>query len=332
MYNIVIFCILLLILSYAATYIVRAFALKHKIIDIPNKRSSHTVPTPRGGGIAIVLCWYIGITYMLLINHLDKKLYFSLLSGVLLAIVSLRDDMFSLRPKVRLLVQFVTTLLALGFLGIFKGLVFFEIRFIIVLLYIFGVIWFINIFNFLDGIDGYASLEALFICSSLFIFIQNPIFLMLGFPTLGFLIWNWPKAKIFMGDIGSTQLGFIISIFGIYFNQTSEIHMIEWIMLTSLFWVDATLTLFRRWRNKEKLTVAHKKHAYQRAVQAGFSHKKTILFAALANLIIFFLVYVARTNQNLINFMFILNLTFVYFLIRIVDKKVPFEKRIIHTI
>ncbi len=122
-------------------------------------------------------------------------------------------------------------------------------------LVIIGIVWFINLYNFLDGIDGYASLEAITIAALMFIFTGSFINMIFIACILGFLYWNWPKAKIFMGDIGSTQLGFILIVLGIYYHNKSELSIINWIMLSSLFWFDATLTLFRRWRNKEKLAL-----------------------------------------------------------------------------
>jgi len=128
-----------------------------------------------------------------------------------------------------------------------------------------------------------------------------------------------------MGDIGSIQLGFILVILGIYFHNQAQFSIIHWIMLTSLFWFDATLTLFRRWRNREKLSVAHRKHAYQRAVQSGLTHQQTILISVVVNLLITGLIILSEKFDYLLIPLFIINIILLYLITRLVDKKVPFN-------
>jgi Fuc2NAc and GlcNAc transferase len=128
-----------------------------------------------------------------------------------------------------------------------------------------------------------------------------------------------------MGDIGSTQLGFILVVFGIYFHNTTDFSIIHWLLLSSLFWFDATLTLLRRIRNREKLSEAHKKHVYQRAVQSGYSHLQTIIFSVLLNLVIIGLVLISLKKPYLLFFLFLVDLFFLYTITRIIDKKVPFK-------
>ncbi|HAM99603.1 MAG TPA: glycosyl transferase [Marinilabiliales bacterium] len=285
--------LLLFFLSLGLTYLVRQLALKKNIIDNPNERSSHTVPTPRGGGVAIVLTWFGGLTYLFLHKQIETNLFFALLSGVVLALVSLLDDVFDLKPKVRILAQAISALGALYFLGGFQFSPNFHSPIVFWLLNIgvfIGIIWFINLFNFLDGIDAYASQEAILVSLGIFFIVGQPILWVLMASVAGFLVWNWPKAKIFMGDVGSTQLGFVLVVFGIYFHNQQSFNITNWLLLTSLFWFDATLTLYRRWRNKERLSVAHRKHAYQRLAQGGFSHLKVDLLAIGTNVFLIGLV------------------------------------------
>ena len=188
-----------------------------------------------------------------------------------------------------------------------------------------GMVWFINLYNFMDGVDGIASVEAIIICLMLFVFSWNIINILLIACVTGFLYWNWPKAKIFMGDVGSTQLGFILVVLGIYFHNTFRFSILNWIMLSSPFWFDATYTLFRRWRNKEQLSQAHRKHVYQRVVQAGFSHQKVNFFLILINIFIVFMIMLYREVKVLQIPLFILSLAFFYFITKQVDKRVPFK-------
>ncbi len=330
MNNILLLSGILLLISLGLTYLIRHFALRHKILDIPNERSSHTIPTPRGGGLAIVLTWYIGISILYYFNYLDRSLFFALISGILLAGVSIVDDLFNIPPAIRLSFQTITSIIAFAFL---KGIepvsiLGFEIDslFFLYPVVVIGIVWFINLYNFLDGIDGYASVEALFISSAMYLITGDNLFLFLITPVIGFLFWNWPKAKIFMGDIGSTQLGFILIVLGIYFHNSSDLSIIHWLMLSSLFWFDATLTLFRRWKNKERVTIAHRKHAYQRAVQSGLSHLQTIILSVLINLIIVVLVIISRSYDFLVIPFFTVNLLFLYGITKLIDRKVPFAK------
>ena len=290
--------ILALIISYSATLVVRRIALQKKLLDIPNPRSSHTQPTPRGGGIAILIAWYFGLFWLYYLKLIEPHLFFALVSGFILAFVSFMDDIFTLKPWIRILFQLLTVLSGLYFISGLKILYLNDFTFVVPLalniIITLGAIWYINLYNFLDGIDGYASVEAISIAIGMYIIIGNPVLLLLIFSVLGFLIWNWPRAKIFMGDIGSTQLGYIFVILGIYFNNKMELNIIGLLILTSLFWFDATLTLYRRWKNNEKLSHAHKKHGYQRIVQFGFSHQKTIIISIFVNLIFISLIYLSE--------------------------------------
>lgn len=315
--------------SFALTYFIRRFALKNKIVSIPNERSLHVVPTPHGGGLAIVISWYVGISILFLSGIIEKNLYFAFLSGVILTIVSLIDDLIGLKITTRLFFQFVTAITAFVFLGGLRQLIIpgIEMNYLYVVypLAIVGMVWFINLFNFMDGVDGFASLEAITICLVIYFLSGSVINLLLIACISGFLFWNWPKAKIFMGDVGSTQLGFILVVLGIYFHNTYQFSILNWIMLSSPFWFDATLTLIRRWRNGEKLGEAHRKHAYQRIVQAGFSHLKVNMFLLIINSFVVIIILIYREIKFLQIPLFILTLSFFYLITKEVDKRFPFN-------
>jgi UDP-N-acetylmuramyl pentapeptide phosphotransferase/UDP-N-acetylglucosamine-1-phosphate transferase len=319
------------LLSFFLTFVIKQFALRNKLFDIPNERSLHDSPTPKGGGLAIIVPWYIGITILYFCGIIERSLYFALLSGIMLGVVSLIDDIRGLKPLIRLVVHFLTAILAFYFLKGLRPLVSFEINinynYIIYPIAIIGMVWFINLFNFMDGVDGFASVEVITICSVLFVMSWNFVNILLISCITGFLYWNWPKAKIFMGDVGSTQLGFILVVLGIYFHNVFEFSILNWIMLTSPFWFDATLTLFRRWRNGENLSEAHRKHVYQRMVQAESSHEQINIYLILINVFIIFLIILYRGHKILQIPLFVLSLIFFYLITIQVDKRVPFRKK-----
>jgi Fuc2NAc and GlcNAc transferase len=128
-----------------------------------------------------------------------------------------------------------------------------------------------------------------------------------------------------MGDVCSTLLGYNVAIFAIYYQNTNKSSLIIWLILTSVFWLDATVTLFRRIKNKEKLSTAHRKHAFQRIVQAGFSHQKTVLWMLLLNLIGFGFVLLSLQSPKFEIFYLIVDVVFLLFILKYVDKKKPFE-------
>jgi len=316
-------------LSFVLTYLIKSIATKHKILDIPNERSLHIDITPKGGGLAIVICWYLGITILFYFGKIERSLFLALMSGILLAAVSLIDDVVGLKPVFRLFIHFCTAFAAFYFLGTLRPLIMpsIEINYPLMIypFAIVGMVWFINLFNFMDGVDGFASLEAIIISAVLFAYSGDIVPVLLIACISGFLFWNWPKAKIFMGDVGSTQLGYILIALGIYYHNDFKFSILNWIMLTSPFWFDATFTLFRRWRNKENLSQAHRKHAYQRYVQSGASHLRADIALIVVNLIIFMLIIVYREYKILQYIIPALTIIFLYFITRIIDRKVPFK-------
>lgn len=316
--------------SFLLTYLIRRIALRNKIVSIPNERSLHVIPTPVGGGLAIVITWYTGITILFFNGLIERSLYYALVSGVILAIISFIDDMVGLKPVVRLCFHFITAIIAFIFLRGLRQLIIpgveFNYNFLIYPLAIIGIVWFINLFNFMDGVDGFAALEASTICLVIFLLSGNIINLLLIACISGFLFWNLPKAKIFMGDVGSTQLGFILVVLGIYFHNSFQFSILNWIMLSSPFWFDATLTLFRRWRNGENLSKAHRKHAYQRIVQYGFSHMKVNFWLLFINLFVVVMILIYREIKFLQAPLFVITLLFFYLITKQVDRRIPFKK------
>ena len=319
-----------LVVAFLLTFYIKHVAIKKQILDIPNDRSSHTIPTPRGGGLAIAAVWYSALVVMFFMGTIEPTLFFALLSGLVLSVVSFIDDLKDLSPKIRIGAQFITAVLVLVALGgssiVDLGLIRIENTIILSLISIPFIIWFINLFNFLDGIDGYLGMEGVFVMVGMWFFTKNDLLLLFAFAILGFLVWNWPvpKAKIFCGDVGSTLIGFNIAVFSIYFQKIEQISILIPLILSALFWFDATLTLFRRWRNKEKLSVAHRKHAYQRIVQAGFSHAKTVYIAIILNLGLFGLGILAYFYSSYSLGILFVSVFLMWFIIKLVDKRKAF--------
>jgi Fuc2NAc and GlcNAc transferase len=323
--------VFIFLISFFLTWVVRSFAIRKAIMDIPNDRSSHTVPTPRGGGLAVAVAWFTGITISFFSGQLPFELYAALLCGIPLTLIGFADDIFNLKPGIRFLVQFLCAIMALYFL---KGLHSLPLAsfslynfYLLNLLAFFSIVWFINLFNFLDGIDGYITTETVFIGLAFWLLGGSNLGWMLIASVFGFLLWNWPmpKAKIFMGDVGSTLIGFTVAVIIVYYQNTWTLSLPVCLILTSVFWFDATFTLWRRFRNKEKLSQAHRKHAYQRLVQSGFSHRQTVLWALLINLVGFGLAWLGHIYHVLAWGCLIIDLLLLWFAMKYVDKRKPFE-------
>jgi len=319
--------VLLVLLFFSAallTLSIRHYANHKEFLDHPNDRSSHHTPTPKGGGLAIMVTFYSALTYIYVQTTIDSSLFYALLSALPVVVVSLVDDLYPLSAKIRFGVQLLSALFAIYFLGGIDTLNLSTLSIsgvwinVIALL---TIIWMTNLYNFLDGIDGYAGAEAIFVGVSAYILFGSDIALLIGTATAGFLLFNWHKASIFMGDVGSAPLGFIFAV--LILHDAGTLNFLAWLMLLSLFWFDATLTLIRRARQKEKLSQAHKKHAYQRLNQVGFSHDKVTLSSIAINLMIFIALYF--TPQTYYLYLFFVLLVLLYLLTKVIDSKKAFD-------
>jgi UDP-N-acetylmuramyl pentapeptide phosphotransferase/UDP-N-acetylglucosamine-1-phosphate transferase len=264
------------VLSWGLTKLVLNQLQRRAILDFPNPRSSHEKPTPRGGGIAvvgvIVLCWVYPAADSPLLTTL-------LLGGLALALVSWLDDLHTMGIATRLCAQFLTVAAALYFLKdegfLLQGLAPAWLdRIVTCLLWV----WFINLFNFMDGIDGIAAVEAIIISGGLGgLYLTAPViglnpWLPLGIAgaALGFLWWNWHPAKLFLGDVGSVPLGYFLG--GLLILTALKGFWLPALILPLYFLCDASVTLARRALRKEPVWQAHRQHFYQLAVQSGKRH------------------------------------------------------------
>lgn len=293
----VIFLILLgFPLSWTLTGLMRRYALSHGVVDVPNERSSHAVVKPRGGGVAIAAAFLLGIAALAALGVLPTNLVIALGGGgVLVAGVGWLDDQRGLSPISRAVVHLMAAAWAVYWLG---GLPFLEIGSSRLPLHLFGAVlavigvaWLINLFNFMDGIDGIAGIETVSagILGGIFAALSGAMSLalacwLLSFATGGFLVWNWPPAKIFMGDVGSGFLGYSFAVMALSSENLKTLPLLIWIVLLGVFIVDATATLIRRVRQGDRWYEAHRTHAYQYAVQAGFTHGQVTVAVLVLNL------------------------------------------------
>jgi len=312
------------ILSLFLTYTIRYLANKKEILDHPNERSSHSIPTPKGGGLAIMIAFYSGLSYLSFASLIDTELFYALLTALPVILISLIDDIYPLSAKLRFGVQLISASAAVYFLGGVTSMDFILFTLDgmwVSFIALFGIIWMTNLYNFLDGIDGYAGAEALFVGLGAYLLFGSETALLLAVATAGFLLFNWHKASIFMGDVGSAPLGFIFAVLILYDAATPN--FLGWLMLLSLFWFDATLTLLRRAKQKERLSQAHKKHAYQRLNQAGFSHDKVVLFAMGVNTVILAALYFMPSSSYL--YLLFALIVVLYLLTKLIDTKKAFD-------
>jgi Fuc2NAc and GlcNAc transferase len=271
------------------------------LVDIPVERSLHTKPTPRGGGIALVL-----VIILANLNILKICPEF-ILSGLLIAIIGLKDDIKPMRALPKLITQFIVVALIIFLLPIqnpIKGIPVYLIKIIL----FFSGVWFINIYNFMDGIDGLAggytntAAVGFLFCIKGNLLVEDwniIIYTQLIYISLSFLIFNWYPAKIFMGDTGSTFIGFTFFSLGCRGLLYGNYIMYSFIIIMSFFWIDATLTLTKRLIKGKNILRAHKEHAFQKAA-AIFGHWKVTLFIIFITL--FWLNPMAKLAVNNINY------------------------------
>jgi Fuc2NAc and GlcNAc transferase len=274
----------------------RSYALAQRLVDIPNERSSHLVATPRGGGVAIIFTTLLSLPLLAVARVLPWSVVGGLFgSGLLIAIIGFVDDRGHIAARWRLLGHFAAAGWMLYWLGglppvpVFGRVV--DFGWPGHLLAVFYVVWLINLTNFMDGIDGIAAIETITVCLGgvlLYLLVRVPAAaavdtLMLAAATLGFLYWNWPKARIFMGDAGSGFLGLMLAALSLQAAWTAPRLFWGWVVLLGVFIVDATVTLVRRVCRGEKFYEAHRSHAYQHAVRRAGVHLPVTLTVAAIN-------------------------------------------------
>ncbi len=287
--------IALLCASILGTWIFRKLALRYQLMDRPNQRSSHEIPTPRGAGLVFMLLWLLLLAFVNHLGFLNPLEIRVFIPVILILLIGFLDDCHSISAKTRFGIQIFAALMTLIFMhGAARwniGMMHLHLGWVLgsVLAFLM-VLWSSNAFNFMDGIDGIAGVESLFVLipGGWWVWCKQGYALSaliwgLAAGVAGFLVWNWPKAKIFMGDAGSSSLGFLIIVFALVSQQWLGIPALNWLVLYSLFLFDTTLTLVRRICHKEKWSEGHRLHAYQRLQTCGWSHTKILSWVIVIN-------------------------------------------------
>ncbi len=282
--------------SLALTGLCRHYALRISMLDIPNARSSHVVPTPRGGGLGVVVTFFIGSGILAWFSEVPPTDLVGVVSASgLVAAIGFADDHFQIPSIVRMTVHVVAavlflyvvqtlptvpwfvTQLSLGWLGYYIAAV--------------SLVWLLNLYNFMDGIDGIAGAEAVSVAvGGIFILWLNGSssgytwwLAIIAVAAAGFLYWNRPPARIFMGDVGSGFVGFVFGCFALLTSGQGGINLWTWLILLAVFAVDATVTLVRRILRGERFWQAHRSHAYQILSRSYNSHTKVTVGVLLIN-------------------------------------------------
>ncbi|WP_456256290.1 MraY family glycosyltransferase [Pseudomonas iridis] len=283
------------VFSFFLTGLLHRYAVAKSVLDVPNDRSSHSVPTPRGGGVSIVVAFLASLVLIFYWGQIGSGDFFSLIvAGVGVALVGFMDDHGHIAARWRLLGHFAAAIWGLVCIGglapmkVFGSMI--DLSWFGNCLALLYLVWMLNLYNFMDGIDGIASVEAICVCvgvSLLYgitghgVMIWGP--LLLAIAVLGFLFWNFPPAKIFMGDAGSGFLGVMLGILSLQATWVDADFLWGWLILLGVFIVDATFTLMRRLLQGAKVYEAHRSHAYQYASRHFGSHLSVTASVAAIN-------------------------------------------------
>ena len=284
--------------AFILTGIIRVYAIKKNVIDIPNERSSHEVPTPRGGGVSVVITFLCGLILFESLGYVSLKftaLFFT--AGLMVALVGWFDDRGHISARWRLLVHFCSASVVVyacnGLPVLFYFGWDFSLGWVGHILSVIALVWILNLYNFMDGIDGLAGGQAVIstavIGMIIFSVYEQSVFANLHWLftacCFGFLFWNFPSAKIFMGDSGSGFIGVILGGFLLLSSHVDQSLFWAWLIMLAVFITDASYTLIVRFFSRAKIHDAHCNHAYQHASRKLKSHKIVTLSVYIINIV-----------------------------------------------
>ncbi len=292
-----------LVMSAAGTYYLIRLLRKLDVLDKPNKRSNHKKPVPRGGGIAVIGVFLFFFTIISLKADILQFLWPIILGISALAFISIIDDIKSLSPLVRLAVQIVSV----GIVALQPHQPMFGDllpAWLDTALIVFGWVWFINLYNFMDGIDGIAGTETLSICIGILVIALTTSLpdeigiyaIILGVCCLGFLFFNWHPSKIILGDVGSVTLGFVTGWLLILLAMYG--YWVAALILPMYYLADSGVTLLRRAIAGKKLWEPHSEHYYQQAVRKKQLHSAVTLKITILNLLLIGLAIISSLETS----------------------------------
>lgn len=304
--NLVLILVLLFVcfgLSWFITRLLIPLLTKYKIVDLPGKRRSHESSTPRGGGLALILIYitcFPAFEYFIIGGFGYSRSIIQILLPI--ALVSFWDDLIGIRISFRLIVQASCSVLAIMWL-VHPHLVLHDSLPIYLDLAIgsFALLTFLNVYNFMDGIDGISASESIHLCLTILLlysvrgdimnnvgFVIPTILIILGW-SIGFLCFNWSPAKIFLGDIGSISLGFLFGICILIVASSSE-HLFLSCVIACLYYVaDGGITIMIRLAKGEAIWKPHLNHFFQKGLRKGMSHKSVVYKIIRCNLLLMIL-------------------------------------------
>lgn len=285
-------------IGFTLTLLIQKSALKTNRLDIPNERSSHTSPTPRGAGLAVVVAFLLGLLALLVDNSISDDVFLAIaLPGLIVALIGLLDDRGHLTSaKWRLVGHFTCAVIAVWLAGGLPELPLANstINFglagdIAAVVYL---VWMLNLFNFMDGIDLITGVQTFTTSAGVAVLLlastENDlwkVFVVLTASILGFLFFNLPPAKIFLGDVGSGFIGFITAVISLVIAKDEPLVAWSMIILHGIFVTDATVTLLRRLLSRERVYIAHRTHAYQHLSKKLNRHLPVSLGVGAINLL-----------------------------------------------
>lgn len=283
--------------SFILTGLLRRYALSRNVLDVPNARSSHQVPTPRGGGMAVVISLLGAVAVLYGTTAEIATAGIALLAaGLLTALIGFLDDHGHVNARWRLLVHTSAAMMVVWSAGGLPTLPIFtlpvDFGWFGAVLAVIAIIWILNLFNFMDGIDGIAGIEACTACLVMALLCYQlevapwlvQLHLLLAAAVFGFLCWNLPPARIFMGDAGSGFIGLMLGSLALYTCWQQPHLLWSWLIMLGVFIVDATYTLLVRLSLGQQFYQAHRSHAYQHAARRFGSHAKVSYSVMLLNL------------------------------------------------
>lgn len=315
------------ILSFSAICVVFRLPSDFIALDKPNVRSLHNKPIPRVGGIALL----IGIILPLLLYGYTQTIGSTYLhffwALIIVAGISLLDDFYSISFLIRIMVHIIAAVIVVhsGYFTESSTMTWINISLpvhITAFLLIFFIVWMINLYNFMDGIDGLAGGMAVFGFGTFAVigFIEGQsdfavTSIVIASSSFGFLVWNYPPARIFMGDSGSASLGFLVAVLSIWAHVDELIPIWISLVIFSPFVIDATATLITRILKRERFWDAHKSHHYQLAAESGMDRKRLVNYEYILMFVCSVLAITSYNASSGMQVLLIFGLTIIYIIL-----------------